>query len=179
MSKALTTIDAHVIKGRDYLEQGDDYYSRAGAEFRAAREAAGGFTPIYRKALERAGVGESTERRAIQFAADPQAAVEHRKKDVAYQMGRHRATNSERKPAQEYNDLPREPASKGEIHEATRGFVAMIRKGAQAGDNKDWRLSRERRTVAFAHFKKLLEQSNLPQLMGMSPDDIIELIRTI
>jgi len=37
----------------------------------------------------------------------------------------------------------------------------------------------ERRTVAFAHFKMLLANSNLPELMGMSPDEIINLVRTV
>jgi hypothetical protein len=80
------------------------------------------------------------------------------------------------------NELPTENkdlVSKGEIHEATRGFVAMIKKAAKAGDEKDWRTSHQRRVVAFQHFKLLLTQSNLPALMNMTPDEIIELIRTI
>jgi hypothetical protein len=71
--------------------------------------------------------------------------------------------------------------SVGELHEAARGFKAMIRKAAISmdGGKGDARKSRDQRTVAFAHFKKLLSTSNLPTLMGMTADEIIELIRTI
>lgn len=71
--------------------------------------------------------------------------------------------------------------SAGELHEASRGFKAMIRKASLSmdGGRGDARKSRDQRTVAFAHFKKLLSTSNLPALMGMTADEIINLIRTI
>lgn len=64
----------------------------------------------------------------------------------------------------------------GEIHEATRGFKAMMTKAAA---EEDIAQSRRRRVVAFQHFKFLLARSNLPALMQMSPDEIIELVRKI
>jgi predicted transcriptional regulator len=71
--------------------------------------------------------------------------------------------------------------SKGELHEATRGFIAMIRKASLSmdGGRGDARKSRDQRTVAFAHFKKLVSTSNLPALMNLTPDEIIDLVRTI
>jgi hypothetical protein len=72
--------------------------------------------------------------------------------------------------------LPVPAAPLGEIHEATRGFRAMILKASR---EEDMGISRKRRTVAFAHFKFLLINSTLPALMQMTPDEIIILLRTI
>ena len=64
----------------------------------------------------------------------------------------------------------------GELHEAARGFKAMMDKAAK---EEDIAQSRRCRTVAFQHFKFLLSKSDLPGLMNMSPDQIIELVRKI
>ncbi len=173
----LISVNALIEEGRNLMAAGDDYYAQAGAKFHAAREAAGSMLE-YRAALKRAGVAERTAQRAIQFAKDPSKAVEHRAKDVAYQTKKQRGPNSDRKYASQINDK-QETVSIGELSEATRGMKAMIRKAAIAGDAGDWRTSHEKRTVAFAYFKKLLSASNLPALMGMTADEIIELIRTI
>jgi len=172
--KDLVAVNALIEEGRDLWDLGRDYMARCGAKYLQARDAAGGYTLEYRGLLRKAGVAERTERRAIQFAKDPAKVVVHREKEAA-RLREVRGRTYDRNPPKENKDLPI-TVSKGEIHEATRGFKAMIRKGAL---EEDMVKSRERRTVAFAHFKLLLSQSNLPQLMGMSPDEIIELIRTI
>jgi hypothetical protein len=51
--------------------------------------------------------------------------------------------------------------SEGQIHEATRGFVAMLRK---ARKEKDIDKYNGRRTVAFQHFKFLIVHNGLPAL---------------
>jgi hypothetical protein len=76
----------------------------------------------------------------------------------------------------ENRTVPRAPLPVGEIHEATRGFKAMMTK---AEAEEDMRVSHKRRTVAFQHFKFLLERSTLPALMKMSSDEIINLARKI
>jgi hypothetical protein len=67
-------------------------------------------------------------------------------------------------------------APKGELHEATRGFKAMM---VKAEAEEDIAKSEKRRVVAFQHFKFLLNASNLPALMQMPPDEIINLLRKI
>jgi hypothetical protein len=71
---------------------------------------------------------------------------------------------------------PTEKTSAGELHEASRGFKAMMDKAAR---EEDIAMSRKRRTVAFQHFKFLLSKSDLPSLMNMTPDQIIDLVRKI
>jgi hypothetical protein len=130
----------------------------------------------YLAALSKADVGESTERRAIQFAKDPAKAVAHRGRDAAAAKSR-RATTSYRNTPQQTKYLPVAPPSRpGEIHEAKIGFRALMNK---AEKSEDMDKSRAYRLVAFQHFKFLLNQSTLPALMEMSADEIIELVRKI
>jgi hypothetical protein len=64
----------------------------------------------------------------------------------------------------------------GELHEATLGFKAMMTK---AEADPDVARAEKRRTVAFQHFAFLLSKSTLPELMQMTPDQIVSLLRKL
>lgn len=179
MSTSLIAVDAHLAKAAELMDASDDYRVQAGREGIAARELCKDLQQ-FKAACRRNGVEYKTLQNNITLARKtPDEVADFRAAEVV------RVTASQKKSRNYGTNVSAEnkdlapAASKGELHEATRGFVAMIKKAKKAGDEDDWRTSRERRTVAFAHFKLLLTQSNLPSLMSMSADEIIELIRMI
>lgn len=180
MGTNLIAVDAHLAKAKDYAAQGDDYYVRAGREAQKAKDACENNFE-FEKAIRRAKLNTETVRKWITLAEKTPEELATFREDRA-SADKIRRNLGAARPQEIYNkskDLPRADVSEGELHEARQGFRAMIRRAEKSGDAGDWRKSREQRTVAFAHFKLLLSQSNLPQLMKMSVDEIIELIRTI
>jgi hypothetical protein len=176
----LVAVDTLIKEASDLWAQGESYMVRAGQKYIAALEVAGtrsafdaGLSRGRKAGLK--GLSKTQVNHAIACAKSPAYEIQHKARDAGRKRIE-RATGTSRSD----NALEiRELASEGELHEATLGFRAMIKKAVKSRKEDDWRTSHERRTVAFQHFKKLLTASNLPQLMNMTPDEIIELIRTI
>ena len=160
------------------LSLGDSYYAKAGAKFLEGREAAGGYTLQYKLALKRAGVAERTERRAVQFAANPAAEIEHKAKNAEQVRRYRRGLTSDRAAQSAINNLP-EPAPKmaGEIGEAAKGFKASMARYHRDMDRQKVKEGMQWRTTAMSHFEVLVKASNLPAVSGLSVDEIMRNLR--
>lgn len=182
MGKELVATSKLLAEAKALAAKSEDYLIQAGIKALEARASAGwegGALPLaYKAELKKAGIGVSTERGWVQRAKMPATVQEHREKD-AERKREERARTSERENVSETKKLATANPSRppvpmaGEIPEAVRGMKAMMRrcKNAKTGAEK-----LKHRRVAFQYFKFLLEQSNLPAKMGMSADEIVDLI---